>query len=47
MTSYSWRHEANGEYHTGMAISKPILEQTIDEYKKQLSVNSKRVSARS
>ncbi|EEU34031.1 uncharacterized protein NECHADRAFT_85474 [Fusarium vanettenii 77-13-4] len=25
--------------NAGMAISKPILEQTIDEYKKQLSVN--------
>lgn len=24
---------------TGMAISKPILEQTLDEYKKQMSVN--------
>lgn len=23
----------------GMAISKPILEQTLDEYKKQMSVN--------
>lgn len=47
MKGYSWRSEANGEYYTGMAISKPILEQTIDEYKKQLSVNSKRVSASS
>lgn len=26
----------------GMAISKPILEQTLDEYKKQMSVNGTR-----
>ena len=25
----------------GMAISKPILEQTLDEYKRQMSVNGK------
>lgn len=24
---------------SGMAISKPILEQTLDEYRKQMSVN--------
>lgn len=27
--------------NAGMAISKPILEQTLDEYKKQMSVNGK------
>lgn len=27
---------------TGMAISKPILEQTLEEYHKQMTVNGKR-----
>jgi hypothetical protein len=27
------------EMAQGMAISKPILEQTLDEYRKQMSVN--------
>ena len=27
--------------NAGMAISKPIIEQTLDEYKKQMSVNGK------
>lgn len=26
---------------SGMVISKPILEQTLEEYKKQMSVNGK------
>lgn len=27
--------------NAGMAISKPILEQTLEEYRKQMSVNGK------
>lgn len=30
--------------NAGMAISKPILEQTLPEYKKQMSVNGKTTS---
>ncbi|RTE72822.1 hypothetical protein BHE90_012765 [Fusarium euwallaceae] len=33
--------------NAGMAISKPILEQTIDEYRKQLSVNGKLIATKS
>lgn len=31
---------------TGMAISKPITEQTIEEYKKQMSVNGEQFHSR-
>jgi sorbose reductase len=29
----------DGRYNAGMAISKPILEQTLDEYRKQMAIN--------
>lgn len=34
--------ELVADHELGMAISKPILEQTLEEYHKQMSVNGKK-----